>query len=170
MYYIIERDYVGPNPDQHADDHTVLIQNVPGRTNSSHEERTEGWLGTTNDWAEYARGEYETIEEARKAIEARFGPCRETPPVWENDDTAVELYRVGQYEPMCRETTADWIYSGLQSDVTADTTDEQLEALIDEWESACNDEGYTLDSRAIDMARAYRDERNAERDESQDNR
>lgn len=168
-FYVIEREYVGPNQDQHCDDHTVVIQNVPGRTNSSHEERTEGWLGTTNDWAVHAHGEYETIEAARAAIAEKFGKCRETPPVWEDDDTCIETYLVGEFAQMSREETGDWIYSGLKSEVTADTTNEQIDALIKEWEGECNSEGYTLDSRADDMARAYRDELIAERDEDDDN-
>jgi hypothetical protein len=170
MFYIIERKYVGPNQTdaQYCDAHTVLIQSVPGRTNSSHEERTEGWLGTTNEWAEHAHGEYETLEAARAAVEEKFGKCRESDLTWEDPDTAVELYRVGEYEPMSREATGDWIYGGLRADVTAKTTDEQLEELIAEYEAAANDEGCTLDSDAIDMAREYRDERIAERDERDD--
>jgi hypothetical protein len=37
----------------------------------SREIRTSGWLGTTNDWAKYAHGEFNTIEEAREAREFR---------------------------------------------------------------------------------------------------
>jgi hypothetical protein len=171
MLYIIEREYVGPNQDQHADDgHYIIIQNVPGRTNSSHEERTDGWLGTTNDWAEYARGEYETIEAAHAAIEARFGTCRldaDNDEVRYDDDVA-EVWRVGEFAQMSREETSDWIYSGLQADVTADTTDERLEALIEEYEAEIRSEGYTLDARAIDMAKEYRDELIEKRDEAED--
>lgn len=172
MFYIIETNYVGPNQDQHCDADLVRIQTEPGRTNSSHKERTEGWLGTTNDWAEYAHGEYDTIEEARAAVEEQFGPCREreigTDPF--NDDPdgcVVAVFKIGQYEQMSREATGDWIYEGLRAEVTADTTDEQIEQLIEKWEAECNSEGYTLDGRAEDMAREYRDERIAARDEDE---
>lgn len=168
MFYIIETNYVGPNPDQHTDADEVRIQTEPGRTNSSHQERTEGWLGTTNDWAEYACGEYETEEAARAAVEERFGECRECasdPFSVDPDRSVVAVFKLGKHESMSYEWTADWIYSGLQSDVTADTTDEQLEALIKEWEGECNSEGYSLHPRALDMAREYRDERIAARDE-----
>ena len=159
MFYIIEREYVGPNRDQHADDgHIIIVQNVPGRTNSSYEERIDGWLGTTNDWAEYARGEYGSLESARAAVIERFGPCRAKVPVFEDDNTCVECYRVGEFAQMSREETSDWIYPGLQSCVAAETTDSELDALISEWESDANSQGYTFDSRATDMARAYRDE------------
>lgn len=168
MFYLIETNYVGPNQDQNADADAVRIQTKPGRTNSSHEERTEGWLGTTNDWAEYARGKYETEEAARAAIEDLFGECREVELEACIDDGVVAAFRLGKFEPMNREATENWIYSGLKCDVTADTTDEQLETLIEEWEAQCNSEGYTLDGSAIDMAREYRDERIAKRDEQDD--
>lgn len=131
MFYLIETNYVGPNQDQNADADAVRIQTKPGRTNSSHEERTEGWLGTTNDWAEYARGKYETEEAARAAIEDLFGECREVELEACIDDGVVAAFRLGKFEPMNREATENWIYSGLKCDVTADTTDEQLETLIE---------------------------------------
>lgn len=168
MFYLIETNYAGPSPDQNADADEVRIQTEPGRTNLSHEERTEGWLGTTNDWAAYARGEYETEQAARAAIEDLYGECREVELEAYMDDGVVAVFKLGKYEPMNREATGNWIYSGLECDVTADTTDEQLEALIEEYEAQCNSEGCTLDGSAIDMAREYRDERIAERDEQDD--
>lgn len=171
MFYIIETNYVGPNQDQNADADEVRIQTEPGRTNSSNQERTEGWLGTTNDWAEYARGEYETEQEARAAVAELFGECREReigsdPFNDDPDGCVIAAFKIGKYEPMSLEWTSDWIQSGLKADVTADTTDEQLKTLVGEWEGECNSEGYTLHSRAIDMARAYRDELIETRDES----
>ena len=58
-YYIIENDYVGPNRAGHElTTPAYTIQTTPGRTNMSHEERINGWLGTTNDWHVAAHGEY----------------------------------------------------------------------------------------------------------------
>ena len=45
MYYIIEHKYVGPNPDQNIDADWIEIDTVPATTNSSHEDRIEGWCG-----------------------------------------------------------------------------------------------------------------------------
>jgi hypothetical protein len=68
MYYIITERYVGPNPEQYLGDSDVLfIHTEPGRTNGSHEVKIRGWLGTTNDWSSNARGEYETLEQAKKS-------------------------------------------------------------------------------------------------------
>jgi hypothetical protein len=70
-YYIVSENYVGPNVDQNLNSHCVRITTTPPRTNMSREIRTSGWLGTTNDWAKYAHGEFNTIEEAREAREFR---------------------------------------------------------------------------------------------------
>ena len=74
-YYLIEHEYVGPNQHCLATDynnivngHYFVIQDRPGLTNMSHEPRTEGWLGTTNDWSETALGEYPTEKAAEKAV------------------------------------------------------------------------------------------------------
>lgn len=64
--YVILNNYVGPNRSEHRD--YYAITSTPQRTNMSHEERIEGWLGTTNDWSVQAMGEFETIDAAREAI------------------------------------------------------------------------------------------------------
>lgn len=64
VYYLIHRVYAGPNHDQHElDAEQLIVQCEPGRTNMTHEPRIDGWLGTTNDWAEYARGEFVSADE-----------------------------------------------------------------------------------------------------------
>lgn len=70
MYYLIASEWTGPRPnpfDPSKAGVVYTLQDTPGRTNQSREERVEGWLGTTNDWYEYAHGAYETVEEARDA-------------------------------------------------------------------------------------------------------
>ncbi len=74
MYYLIEKEFVGPvdfnsGYDKITNGHYFEVRPEPGRKNMSGEtaigSRTEPvWLGTTNDWAEYARGEYETEDAA----------------------------------------------------------------------------------------------------------
>lgn len=166
MYYIIERNYAGPNIDQNCDADTIGIYIAPGRTNSSHEERTECWLGTTNDWAEYARGEFETIEAARAAIADLYDHVREQDASDSCDEDLVELYKPGQYEQMSRSATGDWTYDGIRADVQADTTDERITALVAEYEAAANSEGYTLDSDLKDFMEERRQELRDEADEA----
>jgi len=167
-YYVIETEYVGPNQDddRYCDADRVVIQIVPGITNSSHEPRIEGWLGTTNDWSATAHGAYGNIEAARAAITERFGPCREVESDEYNDTIVVEAYKIGRFEQLGRESTCNWIYEGMRIDIDADTTDARLAELLAEYEGAANAEGYTLDERAAEKSmREYRDKLRAERDD-----
>ena len=66
-YYIISRENVGP--DAEPLNKTVIIQDHPGTTNQSGEEKISGWLGTTNDCYESAQGEFASLEAAQKYIQ-----------------------------------------------------------------------------------------------------
>lgn len=167
MYYVIETKYVGPNQlqDQYTDVDTIAISTTPAITNSSHEERTQGWCGTTNDWAVYAHGEYATLEEARAAIAQEFGDVRSDETA--DDENVVELYKPGKYAPMSREATEDWTFDGIQESIDADTTDERIAELVAEFEEIANGEGYTLDSDLDDLMKARRQELQDERDEDE---
>ena len=162
MYYIIENNYVGPANEQITDLDNVVISTTAAKTNCSQEEKTEGWCGTTNDWAIYAHGEYDTIEEARAAITDKFGAVRDTDPNGErydsDDEDVVETYLPGKYAPMSSESTAYWAYEGIQSDIEADTTDERIAELVAEYEAEANSNGYTLDSDLEDFMQERRQE------------
>lgn len=164
MYYIIETKYVGPNQtqEQYVDVDRIEISTSPAITNSSHEVRTEGWCGTTNDWAVYAHGEYATLEEARAAITEKFGDVRDCDTngdSFESDNAdVVETYKAGKFAPMSSQATADWAYEGIQSDIEADTTDERIAELVAEYEAEANSIGYTLDSDLEDLMRERRQE------------
>lgn len=163
MYYIIETKYVGPNQtqDQYVDGDKIEISTSPATTNSSHEERTEGWCGTTNDWAVYAHGEYATIEEARTAIADKFGVVRDSDPNGDSfeldSENVVEVYKPG-YEPMSSQATADWAYERIQSEIEADTSDERIAELVAEYESEANSNGHTLCSNLEDFMKEHRQE------------
>jgi hypothetical protein len=167
MYYVIKSSYVGPNPQQHLNADTIGIYTVPGRTNSSREIRTDGWLGTTNDWSEHAHGEFETIEDARAEIMS-MGPCRPADSEWaesdydQNEMGCVELYSEGQYEALNAEESAQWCYYG-RSNITAETTDDEIVEMVDDDENFANGEGLTLDLDAVmKMYTSRRDELLAE--------
>ena len=157
MYFIITTTYIGPNQteDQYVDADKIEISTSPAITNSSHEERTEGWCGTTNDWSVHAYGEYATIEEARAAIIETFGDVRDQDPcgdIFESDDEdVVEVYKPGKYAPLSRQATADCSYEWIQADITADTTDERISELFAEYEEEANSHGQTLDSDVVEF-------------------
>ena len=87
-FYVIEKEFVG-----HADfntgynllvnGHYFEVRDVPGIKNMSREVAIGSsskpiWLGTSNEWSSYARGEYETVDAAiaaaiRLAKEAGHG-------------------------------------------------------------------------------------------------
>ena len=74
MYYVIEKEFVGPvdfntGYDKIINGHYFEVRDEPGRKNMSKEIAVGApddpiWLGTSNDWAEYARGDYATEEDA----------------------------------------------------------------------------------------------------------
>lgn len=159
MYYIIETQYVGPNQDQdqYVDVDRVEISTSPAVTNSSREECTEGWCGTTNDWAVYAHGEYATIEEALAAVAEKFGEVRDADAAYP-DSGIVETYKLGKYTPMGIEETSQWAYAGFSSEINAGTTDDRITELVAEWEGEANSEGWTLDSSLENNMKVYRQE------------
>jgi hypothetical protein len=170
MYYVIETKYVGPNKgqDQYVDVDKIEISTSPAITNSSHEERTDGWCGTTDDWAVYAHGEYDTIEEARAAIIEKFGEVRDSDPNGDrfesDDEDVVETYKPGKFAPMSSHATADWAYEGIQSDIEADTSDERIAELVAMYEAEANSMGYTLHGDLEDFMYERRQELRVERE------
>jgi len=74
VYYVIEKEFVGPvdfNTGRNLiiNGHYFEVRDEPGRKNMSKEIAVGApddpiWLGTSNDWAAYARGDYATEEDA----------------------------------------------------------------------------------------------------------
>lgn len=167
-FYIVETKYVGPNQNdsQYVDADTIEITKTPARGNLSGDVVTEGWCGETGGWAVYAHGEYASLEIAQAAVAEIFGEVRDCDPnhdEFESDDPdVVEVYKQGEYAPMSRQETADWACEGIQSDIQADTTDDQISELLKEYELIANGDGYTLDS---DIKEFMENARQEKRDE-----
>jgi len=129
MYFVVETNYVGPNKNQaqYIDGDTIEIRTSPAITNSGNEARTDGWCGTTNNWAVYAHGAYDTIERARLAILEKFGEVRVCDPngkIFQSDDEDVaEVCKRGKYTPLGSQDTAEWAFEAIHADIEADTTD-----------------------------------------------
>lgn len=180
MFYILKSDYVGPNQEQHKNSTKFFVQTVPGQTNSSHEDRTSGWLGTTNDWSLHAYGESETLDEAKSKIsELCDGKFREIEPEEHDsyyndgrDDVCLTPYKymvlAGAYEELNGEGSANFAWEGSRQDITADTTDERIAELVKGYEELANGENATLDASAVEQV--LKDRRNellAKREESE---
>lgn len=155
-HYVIEVNYVGPNRDQNIDADQIKITTEPARKNMSNEVCLDGWCGTTNDWAVYARGEFPNLEAAEAFIRENYKDVREIDDFYDEDITVKAVYKPGKYEPISKEATDDFIYDSLKESVNSSTTDDEIRALVDEWEREANGHGCTL-TGAYDLAVAYRD-------------
>jgi hypothetical protein len=144
MYYLVETRYFGPNQDDdnYADADTIEITTNPPRANMNEKKRTNGWCGNTSGWAVYGHGEYETLGEARKAMVDLFGAARETSA---SGDGIVEKDKICEYERLGHEATENWLYAAMEEDVKADTTDDEIFDLCEQYEALANEEGLTLD-------------------------
>lgn len=164
-YYVVECEYVGPDKDRHTNDHTYEITSTPPRTNSSHEICTDGWLGTTNDWARTAHGAFETEADAREAVQELLsaeGYREQDLALHHVAEGVVAVYLVGRHEAMDAEASQTWAYESTRA-ITAETTDAKITALVDEAEEAANEEGLTLNTRAVrEMLEERRDKLVAE--------
>lgn len=169
MYYIITCHYVGPNvcSDERIDAHTIEISTAPALTNSSHEECTSGWCGTTSDWSVHAFGAYATLGAARAAVIEIFGEVRDCDgagdPFESDDETVVAVYKPGRYAPMSASATADWACECIRADITADTTDARIAELVVEYEAEANANGGSLHDDLADFMRQHRQELRDER-------
>ena len=150
-FYLILSEYVGPNRrDSHgnfiAKGGVLYITTQPGRTNSSREERTDGWLGTTNDNAQYAHGEFDSLVEARAAaVELGYteiedsdesdGDCLDYAD--DNDQSIIVESRLTPAAAREQWDADDWFHLNCSHSetreaygITADTTDAELEAAV----------------------------------------
>lgn len=167
-YYVLSSEYVGPNLSDRCNSHTVHITTEPGRTNMSNEVRVDGWLGTSNDWAAYAHGEYDSIESARAAVIEMLGENHRLIDNDEYDESVVETYAASKYVEWDADNSITWCYESRR-EITADTTDERIAEIVAECEEYANDEGNTLDTDAVEeMLTEHRDELRAEANESDD--
>ncbi|MGA2226677.1 MAG: hypothetical protein ABSH41_19735 [Syntrophobacteraceae bacterium] len=175
MYYLIEHKYVGPNKmDAQGNFYqkSMTIQTTPGKANMSHEKRTKGWLGTTNDRSATAHGEFENLDEARKrATELGYTHILrgETEYISDEEEGFVEQYiseadarkqwdadawflHENSREAMCRE------YG-----ITAESTDDELQRLTDSAEEDARSDGVELHG-TYELFEELRDELRAEDD------
>jgi hypothetical protein len=166
-YYVVEREYVGPDRNRNRREHTYSVTTEPARTNMGRQPITSGWAGTTNDVSVTARGEYPTLTAAVAAIAAL---CDEDG--YREDETAdldnheVARYAHGSLEPWSADESGDWA-AACQDEVTALSDDDALQRLVDEAAQALADaEGGDLDEEAV--LRMLTEQRDALREEALD--
>jgi hypothetical protein len=164
MFYLVTRVYVGPNQDsKHLNSDVIEVWNEPARTNSSKEVLIDGWCGTTNDWSVHAYGEYETLQEALDEMHDIFDVREYQYEGWSSDDSfiddhVVERYYFGKYCQMDAEGTAIWVYEYMVKDITAETTDDQIEELLLKYEDECKSENVSTHASIVNCLYDYRNE------------
>ena len=164
MYYVVSREYIGPDQEKRLNSEAYEITTEEPTTNMSHEVRTDGWLGCTNDWDAHAHGEFETVEAARSAIAELIGDNRRETSDDDNEirfnESIVESWTVGKYEEWGADTSINWCYDGRADAVDADTTDEQITATVAQWNEEAHQEiSAKLHTQAVEeWLKEYRDE------------
>lgn len=165
MFYVLSCTYAGPNPDDHADDDVITIETEPGRTNSSREHHTEGWLGTTNDWSRAAHGEFETETEARAAVAAMYPQgFRDVGLSFADSDPDTEIarFKPGKLAAWSAADSQRWAYSA-RDEITASTSDERIAEIAEGCRGAAEDESASLGTDAVlTMLTARRDDLRSE--------
>lgn len=154
-------DNVGPNPRDYEWGTGYGVYRTPGRTNSSHEERIDGWLGTTRDISSSAHGEFDSLEEAEKYIsEQTENDYRALE--FKQDDDCVALFQQGSKKVLSLNDSMEFLL--LNGAPTGEETDEELE---NEWirdGDAVLDEG-RLHPEALGELLLMRDEAKEEAEE-----
>jgi len=79
MFYVFERKYKGQDKEEFP--HVIEIKMIPEMGDTAGERIIRGLIGTTNNWADYAHGAYETEAAARREVKKMFPMAREVP--WE---------------------------------------------------------------------------------------
>lgn len=153
-YYVTSGEDIGPSD---AQEKIYYISTAAPRTNLGGTIVTAGWLGTTDDVAAYAHGAYDTLEEARRHIFSELADIgyREADDVMIYGDL-VEAYLAHALPAASAEGTIEYSYEAIREDVTATSTDDDIEDLI---HALCAEaEGARLDRGALrDAIWEYRD-------------
>lgn len=156
--YIVSYEYVGPvsnNDDPPCE--VYEIRTEPEHYNGGNRGIcTEGWCGTTGDVAVRAHGEFDSYEEAEKALQAILDDLPEGYRELEIDDhdefSGIERrVSVGDCEPYGYESTCDYLLNGCAEwDISAFTTNEQINSLVEETCTFARTEGIELDENACE--------------------
>lgn len=79
MFYVIAREYVGPDCGREQNPLRIRISQYPAAIIGEHHV-TDGIVGEFDGWCVEAHGAYDTMDAARQAVAARFRALRETDP------------------------------------------------------------------------------------------
>ena len=151
--WIESTTYIGSNSMSNGDEngkHPIfdeiieIVFEIP-RTNSSHEERSEGWLGSNNDYNSYAHGGFASVESAKSyIIEYMGGRLIDNMELLRNEypheDENMEIYTTAKFNDFY--FVSDWFEANKPN--VKNLTDEQIGELVGREEASANKEGIGL--------------------------
>lgn len=164
MFYLISNEYVGPNEKDSrgniiGDSETIVITKKQGTTNMSNEPISNGWLGTTNDWSSYARGEFSNLDDALAELKVLGFTSQiddddmDAISAWQKPRAALEKWGAGEW--LIDTMGSEWVCN--EYNITENTSDEQLIGISDKIEAEATKENINLFG-CLDLITELRDE------------
>ncbi|SHO52977.1 hypothetical protein [Desulfopila aestuarii] len=108
-----------------------------------------GWCTKSYKWLAHVCGEYPTLQEARAAIIKKLGYDIRLVITQEDtgkDRDVVEIIKIGKYVPLDFDDIFSWS-EDIRSRISAETTDDELTAFVEEFEEMVNEHGYTAGNK-----------------------
>ncbi|QOR37961.1 hypothetical protein HNO52_05145 [Billgrantia diversa] len=133
MYFVIERQHIGPKRQQDADSdlHCFEVLSQPARHVSSGEACLNDSCGEEWGIETYAHGEHPTAEAAEFFIRNYMADLGlEYREDEELKGEVVSRFYVGRYKTLGVRKTQEWLYGIDMSDTDADTTDEDIAEIV----------------------------------------
>lgn len=144
---------IGPNLMSNGDENgkhpvfdeiIMIVYEIP-QTNSSHEERSEGWLGSNNEYSSNAHGGFASVESARTYIVGYMGGrLIEDMDLLRNEygsyEDYMEVYTTAPFDTYY--FVADWF--DVDKPEVQGLTDEEIEKLVEKEELSASKEGIGL--------------------------
>jgi hypothetical protein len=153
MYQVIEKLYVGIDQDLevHRDADHIEISRL-----ADDDEDTLNYTGNYRhkDWSVTVYGCYPSLAEAAAAVKIIFVDVRAADPrgnAFEAQDSGVvAVFKPGKYYPVGNEGTYETTRNTIATDVTAFTTDEEIDVLVETYQGFANRHGFIFHSSLRD--------------------
>lgn len=132
-------DENGKNP---IFDEIIEIMDEIPKSNLSHEEKTNGWLGQTNDYSEYAHGGFASVESARTYIKKYMGGRLIPEELLESYKENKEIYTTAKFDYDKYYFATDY-FEDDEPNVEG-LSDNEIENLAEKLKTEANNEGYCI--------------------------
>jgi hypothetical protein len=159
-YYVVSERYALTNRDscEYIDSDRVYINRAPSNC-------VNGIINDQGHWLTRAHGEYDSYTDARRAVKTLFGPVHLVD--WElNREESIKrieadtvtTFAIGEFAPVDTDCAEALIGEWMERDVTADTSDKQINDLVESYEADAHDMAATIRWCARDIIVNYREE------------